>query len=53
MGVRGHQAVGCDTFIGDIITKAAVERLAKIFKTLKEDEFCVDMVTGAYLDEDK
>ena len=24
-----------------------------IAKTLKEDEFCVDMVTGAYLDEDK
>jgi creatinine amidohydrolase len=50
---HGYASTGCTANIGKAMVKAEAERLAKIFKTLKEDEFCVDMVTGAYLDEDK
>ncbi|MDO5479353.1 MAG: creatininase family protein [Clostridia bacterium] len=50
---HGYASTGCTANIGKAMVKAEAERLAKIFKTLKEDEFCVDMVKGTYLDEDK
>lgn len=40
---HGYPSTGCTQNIGKVFATLAAERLAGIFKTLKEDEFCVQI----------